>query len=99
MSSLMDQLSPSLFWDAPLGSVDSEKHAHQVIERVASRGTLAEWKAIRAHYGDHKLREILTSLRDLSPRTMAFCCAALDLKKEDFRCYTARPFPPAPWTY
>lgn len=99
MPSLMDQLSPTLFWDARPGTVDPEKHAKQVIERVATRGTLAEWKATRKHYGDDRMKAVLTGLRELSPQTVAFCCAAFELKKEDFRCCTARPFPRAPWIY
>ena len=98
MASLMDQLSPALFWDARPGGVDAEKHAKQIVLRVVERGTLAEWKAIRRHYGDGRLRGIVTSVREMSPRAVAFCCAALDLKKEEFRCCTSRPFPRAPWT-
>lgn len=99
MPSLMDQLSPTLFWDARAGTVDAEKHASQVIQRVVERGTLAEWKATRQHYSDDRLRAVITSLRELSPRDVAFCCVALNLKKENFRCCTARPFPRAPWIY
>ena len=99
MASLMDELSPALFWDARPGGVDAEKHAKQVVLRVVERGTLAEWKAVRRHYGDERLRGLVTSAREMSPQVMAFCCAALDLKKEEFRCCTSRPFPPAPWIY
>lgn len=97
MASLMDELSPALFWDARPGGVDAEKHAKQVVLRVVERGTLAEWKAVRSHYGDERLRGIVTGAREMSPRAVAFCCAALGLKKEEFRCCTARPFPRAPW--
>lgn len=99
MSSLLDQLSPTLFWDTRRENIDEERHAGQIIERVVERGTLNEWKATRAHYGDERLRKEVTHLRDLSPRAVALCCVALDLNRQDFRCCTSRPFPRAPWIW
>lgn len=99
MSSLIDHFRPGLFWDVDASKLDVEKHARQIINRVVERGTLEEWKATRQFYGDERMRSEVTSMRYLSPRDVAFCCVALDLKKEDFRCCTARPFPLAPWIY
>lgn len=96
MSTLMDQLRPALFWDVNPGELDPVLHARQIIQRVIERGTLTEWKATRQHYGDGKLRSVVTSLRWLSRRDVAFCCAALDLIPDDFRCCTSHPFPKAP---
>lgn len=99
MCDFLDQLSPGLFWDTRRENIDPERHARAIIQRVVERGTLAEWKVTRKHYGDEKMRSVVTSLRWLSPRDVAFCCVAFGLTKEDFRCCTSRPFPEAPWIY
>ena len=89
----------SLFWDVNPAKVDVVKHANWIITRVVERGRLEDWHTVRRHYGDEAMISAVTSARDLSPHSVALCCAAFDLKKEDFRCCTARPFPPAPWIY
>ena len=96
MSTLMEQLSPTLFWDVNPEQLDPALHARQIIQRVVERGTLEEWRAMRRHYGDERLRSVVTSLRWLSRRDVAFCCVALDLTPDEFRCCTSHPFPQAP---
>jgi hypothetical protein len=88
-----------LFWDVDPSNLDVDKHAPLIISRVVERGTLADWHTVRRHYGDTRMIQIVTGLRDLSPQGVSLCCVAFDLKREDFRCCTARPFPPAPWIY
>jgi hypothetical protein len=92
-------LPKSLFWDVDPTGLDLEMHAAQIVERVVECGGLIHWKTVRHHYGDERMIRIVTGLRCLSPRSVAFCCVAFDLKTEDFRCCTSRPFPPAPWIY
>lgn len=88
-----------LFWDSDPASLDIEKHAAQIVERVVECGGLEDWKIVLRHYGDDRVRKIVTGLRCLSPRSVSFCCVALKLRQSDFRCCIARPFPPAPWIY
>lgn len=92
-------LPASWFWDVNPARLDTEKHAKQIIDRVLVVGALEGWKAIRRHYGDERLRSVVTQLRSISPQNVALLCLALDLRKEDFRCCTAKPFPQAPWHY
>ena len=92
-------LPRALFWDTDIATLDLAKHEKQVIARVVERGGLEGWHKVRRHYGDEKLRQVVTKLRTLEPRTVNFLCLMLNLKREDFRCCTSRPFPPAPWIY
>ena len=92
-------LPASWFWDVDPAKLSLEKHAKQIIERVLVVGTLEGWRAIRRHYGDERLRTVVTQLRSISPQNIALLCLALGLRKEDFRCCTAKPFPQAPWHY
>ncbi len=92
-------LPANLFWDVNPAMLDAEKHAGQIIGRVVELGRLQDWHTVRHHYGDKRMSEVVTQLRCLSPQAVSLCCVAFELKPEDFRCCTARPFPPAPWIY
>lgn len=88
-----------LFWDTNPDNVDLEKHAGTVMARVMEYGRMEDWRKMRAYYGDERIVSVVTKLRDLHPQVVSLCCAVFDLTKEDFRCCTAKPFPPAPWIY
>ncbi len=88
-----------LFWDVDPAKLDVDKHAPLIISRVVELGQLEDWHTVRRHYGDARMIQVVTNLRDLSPQGVSLCCAAFDLQRDIFRCCTARPFPPAPWIY
>ncbi len=92
-------LPANLFWDVNPATLDLEKHAGQIIGRVVELGRLQDWHAVRHHYGDQRMSQVVTELRSLSPQAVSLCCTAFDLKTEDFRCCTTRPFSQAPWIY
>ena len=92
-------LPASWFWDVELETIDPEKNAKTIIERVLVVGTLEGWRTIRRYYGDDRLRSVVTELRSISPQNIAMLCLALGLEKKDFQCCTAKPFPQAPWRY
>lgn len=90
-------LPSQLFWDVNPAKVDAESHVTWIIARVVELGRLDDWLRVRGYYGDEQMIAAVTGLRDLSPQAVSLCCAAFDLKPENFRCCTARPFPRAPW--
>ncbi len=92
-------LPRELFWDVDPAKLDVDRHANQIIGRVVERGGLKDWHSVRRHYGDERMIQVVTSLRDLSPPAVSLCCVAFQIQKKDFRCCTSRPFPPAPWIY
>jgi hypothetical protein len=78
--------SPTVFWDCDPASIDPEEHRQFVIGRVLTRGLLMDWQALKQLYGVDRLRDEVTRLRSLDPRTLAFCSVYFDLPKESFRC-------------
>lgn len=92
-------LPRELFWDVDPAALHEERSAKLIISRVVERGSLAAWHSVRRHYGDAKMISVVTSLRALSPQAVSLCCLAFDLQKSDFRCCSAKPFPPAPWIF
>jgi hypothetical protein len=62
-----------LFWDVDPTTVDLEKHADYVMERVMSRGTLTAMRWLRAHYARERLADFLSRKgHRLSPRDRAY---------------------------
>ena len=55
-------LSKEIFWDVDYSKLDYEKSANWVICRVLDRGSLNDWKEIKANYGVEK---ILTSIKSV----------------------------------
>jgi hypothetical protein len=92
-------LSARMFWDTPIAHIEGHGHRHFIVERVMRYGRLQDWELIKAWYGFEGLREIVTALRDLDEVSIAYLCAILDLKQEDFKCYTRRQSLPSFLSY
>ncbi|MCB9226860.1 MAG: hypothetical protein H6578_06835 [Chitinophagales bacterium] len=85
-------LSTYLFWDVDASKISFEEDAAFIIPRVFLKGKIDDVRAVRLFYGEEKLKEILTTTRYLDKKTLAYCCVIFQLNKEDFRCYTKKPF-------
>lgn len=92
-------LPKRLFWDCMPDDLDLEANASFIIGRAVERGGLEDWKAVRRHYGDEKMKQVVTKLRSLCPKSVNLCCLAFDLEPKDFQCCTLMPSRPAPWTF
>lgn len=87
----MKRLSDHLFWDVDRDQIDPETHASWLAARVLEYGRWADWKALAEGYGKPRLAELVTGLRSLSPKSLAFCCAWFELPKSAFRCSASMP--------
>lgn len=96
---LINSLSATLFWDTKIESIDVEKHAPYIIERVLSRGTWDEFKIILNHYGKENVGKIAINLRYLDRIVLAFCVTYFNLPQEKFRCYIQRQLKVSSWDY
>jgi hypothetical protein len=91
--------SKELFWDVDPESLDRDEHARFVIERVMTRGTMADFLELQRTYGKNRIREELPHCRSLDPKTVSFSCVIYDLKKEDFKCYATKQSSQTHWIY
>ena len=80
-----------LFWDCDFNSLDFENHRLFIIGRVLTRGQWSDWQALRELCSKESLAADVVQIRDLDPRTLAFCSAYFDIPKEQFRCFTKTP--------
>jgi hypothetical protein len=84
----MPTLSPHLYWDVRPSDVDPERHAGWLARRVLEYGDWPDWQALVSYYGRKRLAEIVTGIRSLHPRALAFCIVWFDLPASHFRCST-----------
>lgn len=92
-------LSPYLFWDIDIASLNSEKHAAYIIDRVLSLGTMEDFRRIISGYGVEKIKEVIINLRYLDDTVLHFCSLYFTIPLSDFRCYTNKQLTPAHWQY
>ena len=92
-------LSKTLFWDVDIASIDPEKHASYVIERVLSLGTMDDFKLLKLHYGKSKIKQTAQMLRYMDERVLHFCSAYFGIPITEFRCYTEKQLNQTHWNY
>ena len=88
-----------IFWDVDFDTLDYDKKANFVIERVFERGDVPDIRNCRRYYGDEKIREALTNAKWLSLRTIYLSCAVLSNDLTDYRCYITAQSNPEHWRY
>jgi len=65
------KLRKSLFWDVDPDTIDLDKHARYVIERVLDFGNDEEVRWMWNLYSRRQIREVLEDSRVLQPQTRA----------------------------
>ena len=89
-------LSMSAFKNVDMEDIDFENDALNVLERVAYRGELDDIRAVRAFYGDDRIRKEIVNSKCLGPLEVNFCCLIFDLKTTDFKFYKEGSFKSRP---
>lgn len=92
-------LRKTLFWDVDPDTIDYQKHARFVIERVLTRGNLDDWLELRDFYGLNRIRDEALQIRYLDKVTLSFCALVLKTPREKFRCWSAEPSIRKLWSY
>lgn len=95
----MEKFPKRLFWDVDPSTLDIDKHASFIIQRVTQRGDIRDWNSLKKLYSIKKIRQTLQKARYLDPKTLSFFMVYFELDKKDFRCYTTQPSSQTPWSY
>lgn len=101
---LKEQIRPQdfshhLFWDIALETLDLDRHAPYIIDRVLSLGTMEDFKKLKSCYGIEKIKEIVKQARYLDDKVLHFCSLYFNIPISDFRCYTQGPLTTSHWQY
>ena len=83
------KVNERLLWEYRMDGFDWQKYRRIVAERVISMGRLSDWYGAFDLYGGIRgFRKIAKEeVVDLSPRNLDFMCRALNINKEDTKCY------------
>jgi len=93
------QLSKQAFWDVDMDSIDYEKHARYVMEKVINGGTTDDFISVRNFYGDNRIRKEIIHTKEFGPKEVSFCCLIFKLTQKDFKFPANKPAYPEPWDY
>jgi hypothetical protein len=99
MDTLINNLSPHLFWDVNKDNMYFEKNKKFIIQRVLEYGLLTDWKIIYNYYGINEITQIALNLKDLDEKSMCFISALSKIPKEQFLCYTTKQLTPKHWNF
>lgn len=69
--------SQYLFWDSNIADVDLEKNKRYIIERVLTRGQLADFKALLKFYSHDEITEAILKSKELDAKTATFAVGIL----------------------
>lgn len=93
------KLSKTIFWDTDYDSIDWDKNARFVMERVMTYGTMADWRAIQGYYGMSKICEEMLESRNLDAKSLSFLSCIFQIPQEKFRCYKQIQSQQGHWNY
>ncbi|MFO7616828.1 MAG: hypothetical protein R6V75_06225 [Bacteroidales bacterium] len=65
-------LPKTLFWDTEYDSLDLDKNARYIIERVVMYGSLDDWRKILAYYGWARVHKETLQSRELDPKSLDY---------------------------
>lgn len=88
-----------IFWDVDVETLDFEKKANFIIERVFERGDVDDIRMCRRYYGDKKVSTALMQAKWLSKETVHLASAIFDKDLTDFKCYILAQSNQEHWIY
>jgi hypothetical protein len=92
-------LSKQAFWDVDMNTIDYEKNARHVVEKVIERGTNDDFLSILNFYGFEKVKQLALQALWLSDISINFCCALFKVKPTDFKCYEKKQLNLQHWNF
>lgn len=87
-------LASHLFWDVDIATLDLNKHASLIVERVIERGTYKNLQFIEQYYGNQQLANIIKDISFMHPKDMMFVHTYFQIPLTELKCYTKKPLIP-----
>lgn len=91
------QLRNTLFWDVDVAALDASISKTLIVERVLTRGNMAEFKQLIRFYPSQELCQTVIKIGYLDDRTLNFISDYLNIPKQDFLCYKKKLLNPMHW--
>ena len=88
-----------IFWDVDFEKLDYEGKASFIIERVFDRGDVEDIRQCRRHYGDEKMKQVLTNAKWMTLHSIYLACALFENELTDYKCYITAQSNPNHFAY
>jgi len=98
-TTFLNNLSPHLFWDIDIGSLDAQKNKTIIIERAFDRGDLNDIKLIVNFYGIETIKNEIIKAGFLDKKTICWASNFLKIPKTKFLCYKKIQSPQVHWNF
>jgi hypothetical protein len=92
-------LSPHIFWDVDVATIDMEKNGVFVLQRVLQYGLLKDWLILKSNLGLERIKSIAVQLPALDDVSISFLSNLLHIEKSEFRCYKNKQSNQNYWNY
>jgi hypothetical protein len=92
-------LSPHIFWDVDVATIDMEKNGVFVLQRVLQYGLLKDWLIIKSNLGLERIKSIAVQIPVLDDVSISFLSNLLHIEKSEFRCYKNKQSNQNYWNY
>jgi hypothetical protein len=99
MSSLINSLSPHIFWDVDVQSIDVEKNGVFVLQRVLQYGILKDWLLLKSIMGVDNIKALAVQLPTLDDVSISFLSNLYKIDKSEFKCYKNKQSNQNYWSY
>ena len=93
----IESMSPHLFWDVDVKTLDFDTHTSYIVQRVLEYGLQQDWILLKHHLGITKIADVCKTLRTLDSKSLAFIALISKTPRTEFRCYTTKPSTPTHW--
>lgn len=85
---IIGNLDQRFFWDLDMEVIDPEKNKTLIIERVATRGDINDFKLLIEHYGRDEIKEQVQKCGYLDKKTLNWLSIYFDIPPNSFSCYS-----------
>ena len=84
------KIRKELFWDVDPEKIDENTNRRMIIERVLNLGEIDEFLSLVQFYGRKILRDEITKIAYLDPKTLNFVISYFGINKKDLKCFTKK---------
>lgn len=89
-TAIISVLSPSLFWDINVETLNWDTHAQLIVERVITRGNYFEFKKVEEKYGKEMVGAFVRNIRKLNEKDISFVHIYFGIPLAELKCYTKK---------
>ena len=85
-TAIISVLSPSLFWDINIETLNRDTHAQLIVERVITRGNYEDFKKVEEKYGKEMVGTFVRNIRKLNKKDISFVHLYFGIPLAELKC-------------